>query len=260
MYLPLQDIEAAKLNIDDPEHLRIHSLETFGTHDGPGVRMVVFAQGCQFRCVYCQNPDTIDVRAGTLVEIKELVERAIKQRPYFGKTGGVTVSGGEPLLQRTKLLHLFTQLKKEKIHTCIDTNGRLVNDEVKRLLEVTDLVLLDVKHIDDTLHHKLTGVSNKSTLELAEYCESIGKPVWLRYVLLPGWTDQHDHLEAWAKHFSHYKHVERVEIIPFHQLGQHKWEAMRLQYHLADVHAPSESARLEALSIFSKYLNNVILK
>src|SRR5258707_21920 len=125
MYLPFQDIEAAKLNENDPLHLRIHSLETFGTHDGPGIRMVVFAQGCQFRCLYCQNPDSIDVKGGTLVEIEELVKRAVRQKNYFGDVGGVTVSGGEPLLQRTKLTTFFKLLHEQGINTCLDTNGRL---------------------------------------------------------------------------------------------------------------------------------------
>lgn len=260
MYFPLQDIEAAKLNIDDPDHLRIHSIETLGTHDGPGVRMVVFVQGCQFRCVYCQNPDTLDVNGGTLVEIKELVERAIHQQSYFGSKGGVTVSGGEPLLQRTKLTAFFKLLHAEKINTCLDTNGRLINQEVKELLEHTDLVLLDVKHINDEWHHKLTGLSNKNTLEFAAYCESIGKPMWLRYVLVPGWTDQPEYLEQWAQHFSNYKTVQRVELIPFHQLGQHKWEMLSMQYRLKNILTPTKSEKLQALVTFQQYFDNVILK
>ncbi|AFD07607.1 pyruvate formate-lyase-activating protein [Solitalea canadensis] len=260
MYFPLQDIEAAKLNKDDPEHLRIHSLETFGTHDGPGIRMVVFVQGCQFRCVYCQNPDTLDVTGGTLVTIEELVKRAVRQRNYFGKEGGVTVSGGEPLLQRSKLTDFFLLLHEEGINTCLDTNGRLNNKEVHELLAYTDLLLLDVKHINNEIHHRLTGLTNKNTLGLAEYRESTGKRMWLRYVLVPGWTDQPEHLEEWGQHFANYKTVERVEIIPFHQLGAHKWELLNMNYPLKDTLPPTAESKKQALDIFQKYFKNVILK
>lgn len=260
MYFPLQDTEAARLNMDDPEHLRIHSIETFGTHDGPGVRLVVFVQGCQFRCVYCQNPDTLDVRGGTLVEINELVNRAVRQRGYFGKEGGVTVSGGEPLLQRSKLLTFFQRLHEAGINTCLDSNGRLNNAEVHALLEHTDLLLLDVKHINDDWHHKLTGLSNKNTLALAAYREATGKRMWLRYVLVPGWTDQEEYLEQWAQHFSAYKTVDRVEIIPFHQFGQHKWEAMGMRYPLQGLASPSAETKQKALAIFNRHFMNVVLK
>lgn len=260
MYFPLQDIEAAKLNIDDPNHLKIHSLETFGTHDGPGIRMVVFVQGCQFRCLYCQNPDTIDVKGGSLVEIEELVKRAVRQKSYFGKTGGVTVSGGEPLLQRNKLIHFFKLLHKEGINTCLDTNGRLNNHQAQELFDHTDILLLDVKHINDKIHHKLTGLTNKNTLEVAAYRESTGKPMWLRYVLVPGLTDQPEYLKKWAQHFTNYKTVERVEIIPFHQLGSQKWELLNMPYSLKDTAPPTAESKTEAFTIFSKYLKNVILK
>lgn len=260
MYFPLQDIEAAKLNIDDPDHLRIHSLETFGTHDGPGIRMVVFVQGCQFRCLYCQNPDSIDVKGGTMVEIKELIKRAVRQKTYFGKEGGVTVSGGEPLLQRSKLTTFFKLLHEEGINTCLDSNGRLNNAEVHELLEHTDLLLLDVKHINEDWHRKLTGLTNKNTLELAAYRESTGKKMWLRYVLVPEWTDQEEYLEEWGQRFTEYKSVERVEIIPFHQLGAHKWELLGMKYPLKDLPSPSEETKQIALTIFNKYFDNVILK
>jgi len=260
MYLPLQDIEAAKLNIDDPDHLRIHSLETFGTHDGPGVRLVVFVQVCQFRCVYCHNPDSLDVKSGTLVEIRELVNRAIQQKNYFGNEGGVTVSGGEPLLQRSKLTVFFKLLHEEGINTCLDTNGRLNNAEVHELLEHTDIVLLDVKHINEEWHRKLTGLSNKTTLELAAYRESTGRPMWLRYVLVPGWTDQPEYIEQWAQHFTDYKTVKRVEIIPFHQMGAHKWEALGMEYLLKNTPVPSKELKEHTKAIFDKYLDHVILK
>lgn len=260
LYFPLQEPGAAKLNLDDPAHLRIHSLETFGTHDGPGVRMVVFVQGCQFRCVYCQNPDTLDVNGGTMVEIEELVRRAEKQRSYFGKDGGVTVSGGEPLLQRSKLITFFKALHAKGINTCLDSNGRLNDAATHELLEHTDLLLLDVKHINDEWHHKLTGLTNRNTLGLAAHRESTGKRMWLRYVLVPGWTDQVEYLEEWARHFAPYKTVDRVEIIPFHQLGMHKWELLKMDYPLKDTVTPSEEIKQTALNIFSSHFKNVILK
>lgn len=260
MYFPLQDIEAASLNVNDPEHLRIHSLETFGTHDGPGIRLVVFAQGCQFRCLYCQNPDSLDVKGGILVEIQELVKRAIRQKNYFGAEGGVTVSGGEPLLQRSKVTTFFKRLHEQGINTCLDSNGRLNTPEVHELLEHTDLLLLDVKHINDDWHRRLTGLSNKNTLELAAYREASGKRMWLRYVLVPGWTDQKQYIEQWGQYFSSYKTVERVEIIQFHQLGMHKWELMNIEYPLKNSPVPSRESQELTKNIFDKYFNNVVLK
>jgi pyruvate formate lyase activating enzyme len=260
LYFPLQPTEQDALNIQHPDELRIHSLETFGTHDGPGVRMVIFVQGCQFRCLYCQNVDTLDVHGGTMVSIDELVTRAINQKNYFGHKGGVTVSGGEPLLQRSKLITFFKKLHNNGINTCLDSNGRLLDDDVKELLHHTDLILLDVKHIDDDWHHKLTGVSNKPTLKLAEYCESVHQKMWLRYVLVPGWNDQPEFVEKWARQFTGYKSVDRVEILPYHQLGMHKWRMMGLPYQLADVTPPSAEIKERALNTFQKYFADVRLK
>lgn len=260
MYFPQQDDHDALLNSSDANSLRIHSLETFGTHDGPGIRMVVFVQGCQFRCLYCQNPDSIDIHGGKMVSIDELVAKAVKQKSYFGKNGGVTVSGGEPLLQRAKLIFFFKQLHQNGINTCLDSNGRVLDSDAKELLEHTDLLLLDVKHINQDWHKKLTSVNNHTTLEIAEYRESTGKPMWLRYVLVPGWTDQEEYLREWAKHFSDYKTIQRVEIIPFHQMGKHKWELMGLNYSLSDVTPPTAEVCEKAKAIFSEYLVNVVIK
>lgn len=260
MYFPEQDNHDILLNDSDIDILRIHSLETFGTHDGPGIRMIVFVQGCQFRCLYCQNPDSIDIHGGTLVTIDELVSKALKQKGYFGKLGGVTVSGGEPLLQRAKLVHFFDRLHEHGINTCLDSNGRVLDDHTKELLERTDLLLLDVKHINPEWHKKLTSLNNTTTLKIAEYRESTGKPMWLRYVLVPGWTDQEEYLLEWAQHFSEYKHIEKVEIIPFHQMGKHKWDSMGLKYALSELESPSAEVCEKAKAIFSRYLNNVVVK
>ncbi len=240
------------------EHrLRVHSLETFGVHDGPGIRMVIFVQGCQFRCLYCANPDTIDIEGGEWFEVEELVEKAISEKAYFGKKGGVTVSGGEPLLQRGVLHHFFQRLHEAGIHTALDSNGRLIDAQAKALLDETDLLLLDVKHIDDDWHHRLTSVSNRPTLEVAAYREASGKPFWLRYVLVPGWSDQPEHLHQLGQHFSAYTQLEQIEIEPYHQLGVHKWEALGKEYALKDVSPPTQDQIEEAVAIFSQYFKQV---
>ena len=260
MYFPQQEYIDDSIDAHNPDLLRIHSLETLGTHDGPGIRMVVFAQGCQFRCLYCQNPDTLDIHGGKFVPIEELVEKALHQKSYFGTKGGVTVSGGEPLLQREKLITFFDRLHENGINTCLDSNGRVLDSKTEQLLERTDLLLLDVKHINKEWHKKLTGLKNKTTLRVAEYRESTGKPMWLRYVLVPGWSDQEEYLHEWGQHFTSYKTVEKVEIIPFHQLGKHKWELLGLEYQLADTVPHTKEEVNKAAEIFKLYFKNVKIK
>lgn len=260
MYFPEQNKHDSLLNENDVDSLRIHSLETFGTHDGPGIRMVVFVQGCQFRCLYCQNPDSIDVNGGYMFKIDELVNKASNQKPYFGKLGGVTVSGGEPLLQRKKLIRFFNQLHALGINTCLDSNGRVLDSQTEELLDKTDILLLDVKHINQEWHQKLTGLKNTTTLKIANYRESTGKPMWLRYVLVPGWTDQEEYLHEWGNYFKDFKCIEKVEIIPFHQMGKHKWELLNFEYTLSEVSPPTEEEKEKAKSIFEIYLKNVVIK
>ncbi|BDD04303.1 pyruvate formate-lyase-activating protein [Aureibacter tunicatorum] len=237
--------------------LRIHSIESFGTHDGPGIRLVIFVQGCEFRCLYCQNPDTFDLKGGKLMDLDEIVKRAVNMKPYFKKEGGVTISGGEPLLQRKVLSELFKKLHAENIHTCLDSNGRLLNDEVKSLLNETDLILLDIKHINNEWHKKLTGLDNISTLKLADYRESTQKPMWLRYVLVPGWSDQEEFLHELGQHFKDYKTIEKIEIQPYHKLGVHKWEKLGLKYELESTLPPSKEEIEKAKKIFSQYFKEV---
>jgi len=239
------------------DRLRVHSLETFGVHDGPGIRMVIFVQGCQFRCLYCANPDTMALEGGEWISVEELTQRAIRQKAYFRNKGGVTVSGGEPLLQREVLLRLFKRLHAEGIHTALDSNGRLLDKHARDLLDETDLLLLDVKHIDDDWHHRLTGVSNTSTLKVAAYREASGKPFWLRYVLVPGWSDDPSHLHRLGRHFEHYKYLEKLEIQPYHQLGMHKWEALGMEYALNDVSPPGKEEIDQAKAIFQQYFQAV---
>lgn len=242
-------------------NLKIHSIETFGTHDGPGIRLVIFAQGCLFRCLYCHNPDTqaLETDKTKTIEIKEIVELLEKQRTYFGKTGGLTISGGEPTLQAKALIELFKECKKRAFNTCLDTCGAIYSREVQELYDLADLVMLDVKHIDEDWHQKLTGMSNVNTLKNAAYREKSGKELWLRYVLVPGWTDQEKSLEEWAKYFADYRTLKRVEIIPYHKLGVFKYEALGRKYELEGVEPPTKIETDKAAEIFIKYLGNKVV-
>ena len=240
--------------------LRIHSIETFGTHDGPGLRLVIFLQGCNIRCLYCHNPDLLDRNGGKLMKRKELLEIVEKQKEYFGNDGGVTVSGGEPTLQSKGLNRLFRSLNRRNIKTALDTNRTIISDEVKTLYKKTDLLLLDVKHIDEKMHIKLTGVSNKNVLEMAKYRESLGKKMWIRYVLVPGWNDQNKYLEAFGEYFKDYKTIEKIELLPYHTLGVYKYKELGLKYKLAKVNPPTKETIENSKNILSKYFSEVVVK
>lgn len=238
--------------------LRIHSIESFGTHDGPGIRMVLFLQGCKFKCLYCHNPDTISFDGGSIYDIEDIVRRAVNMKGYFGELGGVTVSGGEPLIQSQALIPLFKRLKEEGIHTNVDTNGRTLNEYTKVLLdEYADLVMLDIKHFDEEWHQKLTGMSRDFSFRFAEYRERSNKPMWLRYVLVPGWSDQEHFLHALGQHFESYKTIEKIEIQPYHKLGVHKWEALGWEYQLNDVPENTPEQLQKAEAIFKQYFKEV---
>lgn len=241
--------------------LRIHSIETFGTSDGPGIRLVVFTQGCPFRCVYCHNPDSQDSITSTSQELPlpELLDRLEKQRPYFKKKGGVTFSGGEPTVQVQALLEYLPAIKAAGYHTALDTCGAVFTDSTRRLYDLTDLIILDVKHIDPVWHEKITGRSIEPVLQNAIYREQTGKPLWLRYVLAPGFTDQPEYLELWARTFSTYQSVERVELLPYHTLGVHKYAELEREYAMAGVHPPSVEQVDAAADIFRKYFKNVVV-
>jgi pyruvate formate lyase activating enzyme len=253
----LAEQDASHLNSEALDSLRIHSIETFGTHDGPGIRLVIFLQGCQFRCIYCANPDTLNVKGGTFMAIDDIVKHAIAQTTYFGKKGGVTVTGGEPLLQRSRVKELFKKLHAAGINTALDSNGKLLNAEVAELLEETDLLLLDIKHINNDWHHKITGLGNEGVLKLAAHRESTGRKMWLRYVLVPGYSDQPEYIHEMGKHFADYKTIERVQILPYHKLGVHKWQALGMQYQLEGVEPPTEKAIEEAKQILEGYFSDV---
>ncbi len=240
--------------------LQVHSIETFGTHEGPGIRLVVFLQGCNFRCLYCHNPDTQSPIGGKEMSSEDIIRLLEKQRPYFKDKGGLTISGGESLLQRHALIDLFTKAKRAGFQTCLDTNGSILDADSKKLLKVTDLVLLDVKHIDPIWHQKVTNASNVVVLQFAEYLESINKPMWLRYVLVPGYTDQEQSLEKWGKHFRKYKNLERVEILPFHKYGFYKYKELGMKNYLENTPVPTQEEIQEAFDIFKKYFKEVYIR
>ncbi|MGY6648155.1 pyruvate formate-lyase-activating protein [Wenyingzhuangia sp. IMCC45574] len=234
-------------------------MESFGTHDGPGIRLVIFLQGCKLKCLYCHNPDTIDTHGGTEIEIEELVQRAIKMKPYFGDKGGVTVSGGEPMLQAKNLITFFKRLKEEGIHTNIDTNGRVLNHPAIELLdEYADLVMLDIKHMTEEGYQHITGVKNKeTTFHFANHREQSGKKMWLRYVLIPEITNTPELLHSLGAYFKDYKTIEKIELQPYHKLGIHKWETLGWEYELKDARENTEEELETAANILSKYFKKV---
>lgn len=238
--------------------IRVHSYESLGTFDGPGLRLVVFLQGCNFRCRYCANPDTIDLKGESKeTAIEEIVRMAVSQKPFFGKKGGVTFSGGEPTVQAQELLPLFRRLKEEGIHICVDSNGSIWGDAVEELLRLSDLVLLDVKQFNPERHKILTGRSNTQTLRTAEWLEKNEKPFWLRYVLVQGYSAFEEDIRALGEHFGCFKMLQRVEILPYHTLGVHKYEAMGQTYTLAGVKENTQEQLDAAKSVFDEYFKTV---
>lgn len=240
--------------------LNIHSIETFGTHEGPGIRLVIFTQGCNARCLYCHNADTQTTKGGRSITADEIITLLKKERAYFSGGGGVTFSGGEPTLQVDALIPICRQIKEAGFNIALDTNGTMATKSVKELYDLCDLILLDVKQIDDTWHRKITGVSNKGVLRMVKYREESGKPIWLRYVLVPGYSDQPSYLEAWGQHFKNYKMIERVEILPYHTLGAYKYKELGLKYPLAGVPTPTKEEVEKAGQIFGKYFKSVFVR
>lgn len=226
---------------------RIHSYESFGTVDGPGIRFVIFFQGCPMRCKYCHNPDTWEVGGGREVSAEDAVKEALKYKSYFGQKGGVTATGGEPMLQLSFLTELFSRLKAKGVHTCLDTSAapfpaeehadRSAFDE---LLNVTDLVLLDIKHIDEEAHRALTGRSGAHARAFANYLSERGKPMWIRHVLVPGITDDDGALLRLKAFIDGLKTVEKVEVLPYHTLGIAKYRALGMEYPLEGVRPPEK--------------------
>lgn len=240
------------------EYARIHSIETMGTVDGPGTRYVIFMQGCHFRCKYCHNRDTWDLNGGGLYSVTELLAEILSYLPFIDASGGgVTVSGGEPMLQREFVSVLFKMLHFQGIHTCLDTNGYVppvdYGRELDKFVRGTDLFLLDLKHIDEQKHIDLTAISNEHVLRFARYLSDMQRPVWIRHVVVPGYTDEPDDLRRLAEFIASLNNVERVELLPYHNLGTHKWQALGERYPLAGVEPPGMEQMERVKSIFSEF-------
>lgn len=216
---------------------KIHSFETFGAVDGPGIRFVIFMQGCSLQCKYCHNRDTWDIHSGTSYTSNELLKKILRYKNYFlSSGGGVTVSGGEPLLQYKFLIELFTLLKKENIHTAIDTSGNVdLTDNMKKLIDLTDLFLLDIKCINDEICKELTGVSNKKELAFAKFLSDINKPIWIRQVIVPTITDRTEDLQSLKEFINALKSVKKIELLPYHDMGKTKWINMGCKYELENI-------------------------
>ena len=224
---------------------RIHSLESFGAVDGPGIRYLIFLKGCNMRCQYCHNVDTWNPDTDNLMTADELLDKAERFRSYWGKEGGITVSGGEPLLQLDFMTELFRLAKENGVGTVLDTAGQPFTrtepffSKLSSLMENTDLVMLDLKHIDPEKHRALTGHTNENILDFARYLNEIGKPMWVRHVLVPGVTDDEENLRGIRAFLDTLSNVKKVEVLPYHILGIYKWESLGIPYTLKDVDPPT---------------------
>lgn len=222
----------------------IHSTESFGSVDGPGVRFIVFMQGCNMRCKYCHNPDTWDLKAGKEVTVDEIIKSALRYRSYWGDNGGLTISGGEPLLQMEFVTELCKKAHENNINTVIDTAGKPFSrnepffSKFNELLKYTDLIMLDLKHINSSDHRDLTGFGNENILDMAEYLSEINFPVWIRHVLVPGINDDDFTLNKLNNFIKTLKNVKRVEILPYHNLGEFKYDDLGINYPLKGVRSP----------------------
>ena len=233
-------------NIVEGCYGKIHSMESFGSADGPGVRFLIFLQGCKMRCKYCHNPDTWNMDEGKEYTADEVLQKALRYRNYWKNNGGITVSGGEALLQIDFVLELFKKAKEKKIHTTLDTSGNPFTKEApffekfEKLMEVTDLFMLDIKHMETEAHKKLTGQTNENILDMAKYLSENGKDMWIRHVLVPGYTDSEEHLTELRDFVKSLKTVRRFEVLPYHTLGVFKWEQLGIPYTLLEVNPPAK--------------------
>ncbi len=238
----------------------VHSTESFGSVDGPGIRFIIFLQGCRLRCQYCHNPDTWNIHAdgANWLSVSEILDRAERFRSYWRTAGGITVSGGEPLLQIDFLLELFAEAKRRNITTCIDTSAEpFTRDEpfyskFQALMRLTDTVLLDIKHIDDLEHRRLTGKTNRNILDCALALDEFGVDVWIRHVLVPGITDKDEYLRATKEFISRLSNVRRVDVLPYHSLAKHKYERLNLPFPLPNTPNPTPESVEHAREILTK--------
>lgn len=224
-------------NFDKNTMAKIHSIESLGTVDGPGIRFVLFLQGCSLQCKYCHNRDTWQQDAGTIVTVDEIISKINRYKNFLIPSGGgITASGGEPLLQVKFLITLFERLRKENIHTALDTSGMFaITPDIEKVLSLTDLVLLDIKHIDPEKCKELVGLSNEKELTFARYLSDHNIPIWIRQVIVPGITDDPKDLVQLKQFLSELKTVKRIDLLPYHSLGKFKWENLGLSYPLAGI-------------------------
>lgn len=233
---------------------KIHSIESCGTTDGPGIRFIIFTQGCPLRCLYCHNPDCRNITDGKSISVDELIAEIQKYSSYIRFSGGgVTVSGGEPLMQPQFVKEICKRCQEIGLHTALDTSGFVDLDTAKDVLEFVDLVLLDIKSFDPEIYRKVTSVSLEPTLKLARYLSDIHKPTWIRFVLVPNLTDDHHNVTELAHFVSGLSNVEKVEILPFHKMGEYKWEQLGYDYQLKDTPPPSPELVQQTIDIFKSY-------
>lgn len=215
----------------------VHSIETMAAVDGPGLRTAIFMQGCPQRCIYCHNPDTWSNEGGTPTELEDLVKKVLRSKPYFGQNGGVTLSGGEPFRQIDFVTAFLKRMKEEGIHTATDTCGFFLTDKVKEALKYVDLVLLDIKHTEPEMFQKITSVPFSHTVDFLNYLKEIQKPMWIRQVIVPGYTDTTEQVQAMLNMLEGAK-VEHIDLLPYHTLGTSKWEELGIPYQLEGVQPP----------------------
>lgn len=239
---------------------RIHSFESFGTVDGPGIRFIVFFQGCLMRCLYCHNRDTWDLKAGKEVTVSELMKEIVTYKHFIiPNGGGVTASGGEAILQAPFVTEWFKACKAEGISTCLDTNGyaRSIDESIDKLMEQTDLVMLDLKQLNDEIHQKLVGVSNHRVLEFAKHLAKINKRTWIRYVIVPEWTDDDESAHLLGQFIQGMTNIERIDLLPYHSLGKYKWDSFGGNYPLEGVNPPPLSTLNRIKEIIESYGHEV---
>jgi len=244
----------------------IHSTENFGTVDGPGVRFIVFTQGCRMRCQFCHNPDTWKIGGGKERSTDDILAEALRYKTYWGKDGGITVSGGEPLLQMEFLIDLFKRAKAAGVHTTLDSCGKPFTREepffsqFEELMKYTDLILFDIKHIDDEQHKVLTSLGNSNILEMAKYLSEINQPVWIRHVLVPQRTDYDEYLIRLSDFIKTLSNVQKVEVLPYHTMGLYKYQELGIPYPLEGIETPATERVENAKKIlqtadYTGYLN-----
>ena len=240
----------------------VHSIETCGTVDGPGLRYVIFLQGCPMRCQYCHNPDTWQPNTGQKMTVDETLEKFYHNTAFY-KNGGVTVTGGEPMMQMDFLIELFEKLHQDGVHTCIDTSGIMFQpnnqklmEKIEKLMSLTDLVMLDIKHIDNEKHKELTAHSNENILEFARYLDKKGIPIWIRHVIVPGITLYQEYLERLGEFMATLSNVKALDVLPYHSMGKTKYESLNMEYPLGDTREATKAEAAAAKNIILRAYKN----